>query len=83
MAASSAPQIRAALRASVREPFAPSAMAPGSIVAGGPIRATAPCSWSVEMSSGMGVRWARPARWMPLERAAIWRGSWVLCAQAK
>lgn len=82
-AASSAPAIRAASRASACEPPPPRAIAPGTRVAGSPTRQTMPCSWSVEMSAGTGVGWASAACWMPLESAAICCGSRVLWAQEK
>ncbi len=61
----------------------PSAIAPGSRVAGLPTRATMPCSWSVEMSTGSPRGRPSEARWMPFDRSAIWCGSRVLCAQVK
>lgn len=83
IARNSAPAIRPSARASDRDPPAPTAMAPGNSVAGFPTRATIPCSWSVEMSTGSPRGSPREARWMPLDRSAIWCGSRVLCAQAK
>lgn len=83
MAASSEPAMRAARRAWAVEPAAPSAIAPGSRVAGLPIRATAPCSWSVESSRGIRGPVVRAACWRPTESAAICCGPRVLWAQAK
>lgn len=73
----------AARRVSVRLPPAPSAIAPGSRVAGAPTRQTMPCSWSVEMSTGKPFLRPSEARWMPLDSSAIWCGSRVLRAQVK
>ncbi len=82
-AASSAPATRPSALASDFDPLAPSAIAPGSRVAGLPTRATMPCSWSVAISIGSPRGRSREAFWMPLERSAIWWGSRVLWAQAK
>ena len=83
IAASSSPVIAAAVCASRLLRPAPSAMVPGSWVAGGPTRATMPSSWSVAISDGTAVRLASAAPWMPLDRPAIWCGFCTLLVQAK
>lgn len=62
---------------------APRAIAPGSRVAGLPMRATAPCSWSVESISGMPEPAAAAARWRAADSSAICCGPRVLWAQEK
>ena len=57
IAASSSPLMAAAVCASRLLRPAPSAMLPGSWVAGGPIRATMPPSWSMPTSDGTAMRW--------------------------
>ena len=83
IAVSSSPLIAAAVSASAWLRPAPSAMLPGSWVAGGPIRATMPPSWSMPISEGMAASWASAASWMPLESPAIWGGFCTLLVQAK
>ena len=85
MALSSWPVIAAAVRASAADRLAPSAIDPGNCVAGGPMRVTTPCSWSVATWSGIRTfeRWLRAAFCRPLDRPAIWGGFWTLSVQAK
>ncbi len=80
-AASSVPEMRAAVRASDSEWPAPSAIAPGNWVAPLPTRTLAPCSWSMEIREGMGVGRDSEARCTPFDSSATWRGSWMLFVQ--
>ena len=70
MARSSSPVTRAAVVASSRDLPAPRAMLPGNCVAGGPTRTTLPCSWSMEVSTGMGTRCVPTACWTALPNSA-------------
>ena len=85
IASSSRPVIAAAVRASGALRPAPSAIDPGNWVAGGPMRVTTPCSWSMATWSGMRTlpRWVRAAFCRPLERPTIWSGFWTLSVHAK
>ena len=56
---------------------------PGNAVAGGGIRVTTPCSWSVEIINGTPAPVVVAAACSPLPSAAIWRGDWRLFVQAK
>ena len=78
IARSSWPVMRAACRARPGCCVAPSAMFPGRTVAGGPMRSTSPCSWSVEISIGI-----FESRWMPFESPTICGGLWRLFVQLK
>ena len=79
------PVMAAAVRAMGALRPAPSAIEPGNWVAGGPIRVTTPCSWSMAILSGMpGFAELRAARWSPLDRATICAGPpATLSVQAK
>ena len=74
MARSSTPVMRAAVQASVIDRDAPSAMLPGNIVAGGPTRTTEPCSWSIEVITGIAGVPAAAACWTALPKSASARG---------
>lgn len=85
MALSSWPVIAAAVRASSVLRPAPRAIEPGNWVAGGPMRVTTPCSWSMAIWSGTWTleSWPTEARWRPLDSPVIWSGFLTLSVQAK
>ena len=83
IARSSLPLIFAASYVSVSLRPAPSAMLPGSAVAGGPTRVTTPCSWSVAIISGMRAPDFVATRCRPLDSPAICGGLATLLDQAK
>lgn len=75
----------AAVRASGALRPAPRAIEPGNWVAGGPMRVTTPCSWSVAIWSGTRtlLGCVRAAFCRPLERPTIWSGFCTLSVHAK
>ena len=85
MACSSSPVMAAAVRASSVLRPAPSAIEPGNCVAGGPMRVTTPCSWSIAICSGTSTLESceSAAFCRPLESAVIWSGFFTLSVQAK
>ncbi len=85
IALSSSPVIAAAVRASSVERPAPRAIEPGNWVAGGPMRVTTPCSWSVAICSGIRTLDGcdRAAFCRPLDSPAICGGFCTLSVHAK
>jgi hypothetical protein len=85
IARSSSPVMAAAVRASSVLRPAPSAIEPGNWVAGGPMRVTTPCSWSIAIWSGTSTFEScdSAAFWRPFESPVIWSGFLTLSVHAK